>query len=509
MLNEWKLVKKEVAVDDPQAGPGADDFPTSATRITLNGLGMRCADVVRIARSQASVELAEDAIDRAREASEIAERTGAERAVYGRTTGVGANRDHIVDSGSAVEHGLRLLRSHAGGTGEPRSPESVRACMAIRLNQLAAGGSGVHPRVLRALSSALGVGALPTVHTRGAIGTGDLTALAEIGLTLAGENPWSIGGIPPIVINPGDALAFISSNAATLASVTLAWHDLRRLLRASHVVTALSFLALGGSPEAYAAEVHAARPHPGSVECAAAMRRVLGLDEHPVSGRRLQDPFGLRAFPQVQGPALEAIDALESVLAIDINAAAENPLISRETGTVFHHGHFSTAHLALALDRVRAALHHVAELSATRLGDLVEPEQTGLPAFLASGPSGSSGIMILEYVTHDALAELRHAAAPVTLGTAVISRGLEDHASFTTEAARSTTTAIDAYRTMLACELLAAVRALWLADAQLPDVPAGRAYAMARDTIALTAPDHQLTGEIARASTVIDRLADY
>ncbi len=76
--------------------------------------------------------------------------------------------------------------------------------------------------------------------------------------------------------------------------------------------------------------------------------------------------------------------------------------------------------------------------------------------------------MILEYVAHDALSQLRHAAAPVTLGTAVISRGLEDHASFSTQAARSTTAAIGAYRTVLACELLGAVRALRLAAAELP-----------------------------------------
>ena len=45
--------------------------------------------------------------------------TGATRAVYGRTTGVGANRHAVVDPQAADEHGLRLLRSHAGGTGDP------------------------------------------------------------------------------------------------------------------------------------------------------------------------------------------------------------------------------------------------------------------------------------------------------------------------------------------------------------------------------------------------------
>lgn len=83
----------------------------------------------------------------------------------------------------------RSRGSSMTGSGEPLSDDAVRAVMVIRLNQLAAAGSGVHPRLLRALEQALRVGALPLVHTRGAIGTGDLTALAEIGLTLAGELP--------------------------------------------------------------------------------------------------------------------------------------------------------------------------------------------------------------------------------------------------------------------------------------------------------------------------------
>ena len=42
------------------------------------------------------------------------------------------------------------------------------------------------------------------MHSRGAIGTGDLTALAEIGLTLAGQRPWAIGSLAPVAISPGE-----------------------------------------------------------------------------------------------------------------------------------------------------------------------------------------------------------------------------------------------------------------------------------------------------------------
>ncbi len=480
----------------------------NSSRIRVDGRSLRCGDVVRIGRRSASVELDEDAVERAAKAYRIARDSGAKRAVYGRTTGVGANRHAVVDPDAVDQHGLRLLRSHAGGTGDFLPDAIVRSTLVIRLNQLAAAGSGVHPRLLHALEAALRVGAVPMVHSRGAIGTGDLSALAEIALTIAGERPWAVGSLEPVPISPGDALGFISSNAATLAESVLAWHDLRRLLYGSHVVAALSYCALGGSPEAFSEPVHAARPHGGSVRCAAEMRRLLMPDREPPAGRRLQDPFGLRVFPQVHGPALDAADALERVLSIDLNAAAENPLIDIETELVYHHGQFSTAYLALALDGLRAALHHVAELSAARLSDLVEPELTGLTPFLSSGPVGSSGIMILEYVSHDALGQLRHAASPVTLGTAVISRGLEDHASFSTHAARSTSAAISAYRTVLACELLGAVRALRLAGARLPDAPVARAFERAALRLPMVAEDHPLSGEVGLAEQIIDEFAD-
>jgi histidine ammonia-lyase len=476
--------------------------------VRIDGRILTCGDIVRVARGGVPVRLDATARKRAQYAWELAENIAARRPVYGRTTGVGANRQEEVGGEAALGHGLRLLRSHAGGVGPLLPAERVRATLVVRLNQLAAGGSGVHPRVLDALEQAISLGALPLVHRFGAIGTGDLTALAEIGLTLAGERPWGAGEVPPVPLGTGDALSFMSSNASTLGESVLASAELQLLLRASHAVAALSFLALGGSAEAYASAVHEARPHPGQARCAMEMRRLLGIDVAPAAGRRIQDPFCLRAFPQVQGPALDSLAELERILEIEVNAQAENPLVAPAAGDVFHHAHFHTAYVAVALDQTRAAVHHVAQLSTARLGDLVEPAMTNLPPFLASGPAGSSGVMILEYVAHDALAQLRHAALPVTLGTAVVSRGLEEHASFSTQAARHATAAAEAFRYVLACELVAAVRALRMQRAQLGDVPARGVLERAARDLDPTLEDRSLTDDVARAFDVLPELAE-
>jgi histidine ammonia-lyase len=475
--------------------------------VLIDGNSLGREEILLAARGGASVQLDPSARERAQTSWETAEAVARRRQVYGRTTGVGANRQEEVGGDAARGHGLRLLRSHAGGAGPEMAADAVRATMVIRLNQLAAGGSGVHVRVLDALEQALDLGALPSVHRLGAIGTGDLTALAEIALTLAGERPWAVGDAPPVALDTGDALAFMSSNAATLAESVIACADLQALLRASHTVAALSFLALGGSPEAYAAVVHEARPHPGQAHCAAEMRRLLGLTGSPGPGRRIQDPFGLRAFPQVQGPALDSLAQLEQVLSVEVNARAENPLVSVESDDVFHHAHFHTAYVAVALDQARAAVHQVAELSAARLGDLVEPAMTGLTPFLASGPAGSSGVMILEYVAHDALAQMRHAALPVTMGTAVLSRGLEEHASFSTQAARQAIVVVDAFRHVLACELVSAVRALRIQQPELGDIPARTALERAAADLDPSLEDRSLADDITRAGELLQELA--
>ena len=165
------------------------------------------------------------------------------------------------------------------------------------------------------------------------------------------------------------------------------------------------------------------------------------------------------------------------------------------------------AYVSTALDQARATVHQVAELSVARLGDLVEPEFTGLRPFLAAGPAGSSGVMILEYVAHDALTELRQAALPATLGTAVVSRGIEDHASFSTQAARAATAACGAYQQVLACELVAAVRALRMREADLVDLPVRDAFEAASAVLDESVDDRPLTDDIAAAVGVLDRLA--
>ncbi|SNS04039.1 aromatic amino acid ammonia-lyase [Actinomadura mexicana] len=480
------------------------------SRIVIDGTLLTCAQVARAAREDVTVAIAAAGVQRARDAWRVVREVTEAQPVYGRTTGVGANRVVDVEWEDADAHGLRLLRSHAAGAGPLVAPEIVRAMLAVRLNQIAAGGSGVEPGVLQALADVLNLGLLPPVPVYGAIGTGDLTALASTALCLLGERPWLPGPDGGQERGPGyrlrspDALAFISSNAATLGEAALAVADLRQALRASTVVAALSHFAVRGSEEPFAQPVQDACPHPGQRQAAAAMRALLAFDRP--APMRIQDPYGYRAFPQVHGPALEAAGYAEEVVTREINAASENPLVDVPGRTVWHNGNFHTAYVGLALDTARAALFQTMALAAARLGTLAEPSFTGLYPFQGE-TEASSGIMILEYVVHSCLADVRRLATPAALGSAVLSRGVEEHAGFSTQSARATTDAVAAYRLGLGCELVAAVRALRMQGRAPSGGPLRSAWDMAGAVLDPRIEDRPLDADIAAAADLLPHLA--
>ncbi|MHA6760409.1 aromatic amino acid ammonia-lyase [Streptacidiphilus sp. PAMC 29251] len=475
--------------------------------LTLDGASLTPGDVAALARRSASPEVDPAARDRMLKARVVAEEVVTRQRVYGLTTGVGANRTTEVTDRAADDHGIRLLRSHSGGIGPLVPVEQTRAMLAVRLNQLLRAGSAISATVADRIAEALRSGHVPTVHGYGSIGTGDLSALAELGLALAGEQPWREGtgegpAPEPLPLDRWDALPLMSSSALTIGQAALAQHELSTLMDTVPLIAALSLTVVQGSTEPYGSVVHALRPHSGATRVAARMREL--LDPVPWEPVLVQDPFGFRCLPQVHGAALDAADALEQVLAIELNCSAENPLLSLEPAEYHHHGGFHQASLALAMDQLRLALLGTAQLSTARVGVLVSPVFTGLPPFLAQDEEGSSGIMITEYAAQSALAELRALAQPVTLGHAVLSRGVEEHASFAATGARHLLESVGILRLVLGCELVAAVRALRMHGVILdPSSPLGRFQQEAGAVLSPGNADRDLTPDVEAAAELL------
>jgi histidine ammonia-lyase len=445
--------------------------------VILDGRSLTAAEVDAVARGSARVRLDDAARERnAAAASALAELLERGERVYGVTTGVGPFRTREIPPGERAGQQLRLLRSHACGAGRLLPRDRVRAAMVVRANQLGAGGAGVSDELLRALVDALNAGFVPVAHELGSLGTGDLTVLAEIALALLGEGrAWRDGapasassalegaGLAVPVLGPRDGIAFMSSNAATIGHAALVAAFADRVLDASLRVAALSFMAAAADPVVLDPRVHAARPHPGQVSVAARVRQLLGAAAVPTprdAEAPIHDPYSFRALPQVDGATLDALGALGTVLAVELNAAAENALIDPAEPAALPTANFHAGSLALALDGYRAALAQSCSLGAARVTALLDPRLTGLPAALSSNPGPNSGAMMLEYTAHAAAGHLRVLAAPVATQTTAVGGGVESHASFAPFAARLAQDALDSAAVAVATELVVAVRAL-------------------------------------------------
>lgn len=485
--------------------------------ITLDGRSLTPAAVVRIARGRAEARVA----DVARERNAAAERLVRDlldrgELMYGVTTGVGVLRSAPSAFEDPGDFQWRLLRSHAGGGGAPLSVEVVRAAMAVRANQLGAGGAGVGEALLDALVGALRAGVTPFARELGSLGTGDLTVLAEIGLALGGEGEcWvadevmpaaealGANGLAPVRYGPRDGVGFMSSNAVSIGQAALVHHDASRLLESGLGVAALSFEAASADLAVLDPRVHAARPHRGQVEVARRLRALLADHGRRLESRAVHDAFVFRCVPQVEGTLLDALDHLAGVLEVELNVAGENALMLPRDGVALPNGNFHAGVLTLALDALRGAMAQSASLVAARVSALLDPAVTGLTPQLAQSPGPDSGAMILEYTAHAGAAEVRSLAATAASQTTSVQSGIESHANFAGHSSRRTSDALARMAVAVSAELVLAVRAI----RQRGRPPAGRAlrrlYEAAAESLSSDMDDRPLSSDLEGARQLL------
>jgi histidine ammonia-lyase len=256
------------------------------------------------------------------------------------------------------------------------------------------------------------------------------------------------------------------------------------------VSAAMSVEALLGTDVAFAEAYQAARPHPGQVAVAAELRHLLRGSEvqrwHHPSAHKVQDPYSLRCVPQVHGAVRDALAHLERVLAIEMNAATDNPLIfpdggvvdgsARATGDgrVISGGNFHGEPVALALDFAKLALAELGSIAERRIALLQDPHLNDhLAAFLGSDSGLESGLMLLQYTAAALASENKVLVHPASADSIPTSANQEDHVSMGPIAGRQARVVLDHVETIVALELLCAARALDLRLSQLDEVSPG------------------------------------
>ncbi|MBK8249479.1 MAG: histidine ammonia-lyase [Gemmatimonadetes bacterium] len=492
--------------------------------IILDGHSLDIAGVVAVARRHAHVALHPD----------VGARLGAVRAhlealvatglpVYGVNTGFGRLSDIAIPPDRLSELQVSIIRSHAAGVGAPLGEAEARAVTLLRANVLAKGYSGIRAEVVELLLSLLNAGLFPQIPEQGSVGaSGDLAPLAHLALALIGEGALCRGrevspardllasaGLTPVVLGPKEGLALINGTQAHTAIAALALADARTLWATAHVAGAASLDALLGTPVAFEDRIHRVRGQPGQVLSAAVFRGLTQdsaiRESHRTNDPRVQDAYALRCMPQVHGPIIEAIEYAEGVVARELNAATDNPLVF-EDGSMVSGGNFHGQSVGMACDFLAIALTNLGAMSERRIDRLVNPDlNQGLPPFLARDPGVNSGFMMAQVTAAALASENKGLAHPASVDSIPTDGGKEDFVPMAMGAAVKLRKVVQNVRHILAIELLCAVQGLEFRRPLTSSAPVERACATLRGAVPTMERDRMLSPDIATVAEQVER----
>ncbi|KAI9803698.1 MAG: hypothetical protein M1833_000610 [Piccolia ochrophora] len=409
--------------------------------VCLNGHSSTLADFVAIARygARAAVDTsARQSLEASRDALQA--RLGGGEVIYGVNTGFGGTAN--VRTKKTEELQRTLIRElhygllppirgsdnphlHTSSCGdqwasneEPSAealylPRSwVRAAIAIRINSLLKGCSGVRPVIVDTLNDLLQHDIVPMIPLRGSISaSGDLSPLSYIGGTIQGKPTIQImsktdkvlyadealasTGIEPVSLHAKEGLAIVNGTAISAATGSLALHDAHGLALLSQALTAMSVEALTGTKESFHPFFAESRPHPGQIESA---RNILAYLEgshltqvnNGTEASLRQDRYSIRTASQWVGPVLEDLGLAHQQMSIECNSATDNPLINQQ-GDCLNGGNFQARAVTSAMEKTRQGLQVIGRMLFTQCTEMINPATNrGLPPNLvAEDPSSS------------------------------------------------------------------------------------------------------------------------
>src|SRR5580698_3227747 len=314
--------------------------------LLLDGQALTLAEIQAVALDGCQVGMAPASLKRMRASRDLIEQIlAAGQTVYGVNTGFGKLADVRIPAGSLAQLQTNLVRSHAGGVGQPLSEAESRAMLLLRANVLAKGFSGCRPELVELLVTLLNAGVHPVIPEKGSVGaSGDLAPLAHLALVVIGEGEAFYrgqrmpggealrrAGLQPLQLAAKEGLALLNGTQAMTAVGALATTRATRVVVLADVAGAMSLEALMGTPAAFDERIHLGRPHAGQVASAAHLIKLLEGSEiresHREHDTRVQDAYCLRCMPQVHGAVRDVVSHVAGVLEVEAGSATDNPLV--------------------------------------------------------------------------------------------------------------------------------------------------------------------------------------
>ena len=420
------------------------------------------AELRAIAREAPTLGLEPAAITRMQaSAAAVGRILASGKPAYGINTGFGRLSQTRIAEAELEELQRNIVLSHAAGTGPLLDDSSVRLTLALKIESLARGYSGVRPLLVERLLELYNRRLYPRIPAKGSVGaSGDLAPLAHLSLALLG-----IGDVQhpqPIKLAPKEGLALLNGTQVSTALALAGLFAAEDVFAAAVAAGGLSVDAAAGSDTPFDARIHELRGHAGQRDVAKHYLMLLDGSEirksHLENDPRVQDPYSLRCQPQGMGACLEQLRYAAGILETEASAVTDNPLIVGDE--ILPGGNFHGEPLALAADALAVAIAEIGALSERRIALLIDPTLSGLPPFLVEHGGGNSGFMLAQVTAAALASENKSLAHPASVDSLPTSANQEDHVSMSTFAARRLGDMAANSAGIVAIELLAAAQGI-------------------------------------------------
>ncbi len=454
---------------------------------------------------------------RSRQVVESAVATGA--TLYGINTGFGKLAGVRIPDAQLALLQRNLLLSHATGVGDALPQATSRLAFALRIHNLALGYSGVRMQLLEQAMALFNHDLVPVIPSQGSVGaSGDLAPLSHMALPLIGFGNVNDGtrvisgkaalvkaGRKPLALREKEGLALINGTQIMTAIGLLTLHRALLCCKAADIACALTVEALRGSEKPFQARIHELRKHQGQSCTAQNLRSLLNgskvMKSHAHCAK-VQDAYSLRCAPQVHGASKDGVRYAHNVLLTEANSVTDNPLVFTN-GDVVSGGNFHGQPVSQAMDFLKIAVSTLANISERRIEQMVNPDISGLPPFLAKHPGLESGFMIPQVVAASLASENKSLAHPASVDTIPTSANREDHVSMGVTAARHADMVVYNTAKVLGIELLCAAQGIDLGESLAPGKGVAVAHKAVRARVKGLEGDRYLAPDLKAAELLI------
>ena len=245
----------------------------------------------------------------------------------------------------------------------------------------------------------------------------------------------------------------------------------------------------------------------GQIDAAAAYRHLLGegsaIGDSHADCDKVQDPYSLRCQPQVMGAVLTQIRQAAEVLAVEVNAVSDNPLVFAEDDDIISGGNFHAEPVAMAADNLALAIAETGSLAERRISLMMDKHMSQLPPFLVENGGVNSGFMIAQVTAAALASENKALAHPHSVDSLPTSANQEDHVSMAPAAGKRLWEMADNVRGILAIEWLGACQGLDMRHGLKSTDTLEQARQLLRDRVSHYEQDRFFAPDIEAASDLL------